>query len=159
MKLKQGSGAALVYALEFVRLAKIAKIKEETLEKMLFYSSLSQDIQGDLVHHIDAHHKKFEEFVNLCIQIDSMQHGFCQLQKGTHHIINQPTTSPCTIFIPRTPATPTISAPSAPLWDSNAMKIDAQGQLRITPAERAKRMAEEHCLHCGQFGHMARDCS
>jgi hypothetical protein len=29
---------------------------------------------------------------------------------------------------------------------------------RITPEERARRMAEGRCLYCGGLGHMARDC-
>ena len=32
------------------------------------------------------------------------------------------------------------------------------GRKKLTPEERAHRLAEGHCLYCGGVGHVAHDC-
>ena len=62
------------------------------------------------------------------------------------------------------PAPATAATPKAPTGATTASGVHAGpidlsvGSKKLTAEERARRLAEGHCLYCGGIRHMARDC-
>jgi hypothetical protein len=158
--IQQGNRDFSSYYAEFSRYA--AEVSWDEAAKL---ASLRHGISGtlkrDLIPTLE-NSQTVTDFVKICQQLDNRRRTVNQ-ESGSRFGSFTRTGGPASNTSRTTPATGTSSSP-APNNTTTAvgtapgpMDLSAN-RRRITPEERARRMAEGRCLYCGGLGHMARDC-
>jgi hypothetical protein len=148
--IQQGTREFSSYYAEFQRHA--AEVTWDDVAKLAaFRRGLSYRLKSDLIS-VPEKPTTIAAFVALCNRLDIERRA---LQSES----NRPTPSTSR---PRTSTTPVPSTQSGthagPMDLSANRKNSTASPLKVSPEERAKRMAEGRCYRCGEVGHISREC-
>jgi hypothetical protein len=150
----QGTREFAAYYAEFVRYA--AEVQwNEAAKLAALKRGLSYKLKQDMIT-LPEEPTTIDTLVAACNRLDGRRRA---LQSHPDHrqpapAPPRPQRSPATAPAPAAPATPSTATGT----QSGPMDLSS-GRRRLSPEERAKRMAEGRCYYCGGVGHMARECT
>lgn len=166
-KLRQ-TGAALIYASDFLRISVDAGHNDVTLQA-LFKRGLKEEVQNAISIHNETY-LTVQDLIDYSITIDNHFHEqrlqrleYRTIQPQLQHRRATPMGRPTinTTFTPRssTPRSPTytpraISSSSGP----QPMDLSAVTYGKLTPEIKQYRFQNQLCLYCGTAGHRAIEC-
>jgi hypothetical protein len=131
----------------------------EAAKRSQLEEGLCHELKNDLIARDEP--VLFVDFVNLLQKLDQKRRRLTASAPGrktaptpqTTHTHTHAAQHTHTHTAAKTPATPTTASGT----HTGPMDLSA-GRKKLTPEERACRLAEGRCLYCGGIGHVARDC-
>jgi Retrotransposon gag protein len=158
--LRQGNRDFATYYAEFSRLVADVDWNSEPAVRHALKRGLSVELKQELVHHDLP--ESLNGFVRLCQKLDNRLRAF---EAETRHRLparsaSRPTQVPVRTPTPVTnpPNTRPLQFPVSSSPNSPAPMDISSNRRRLTPEERARRIAEGLCLYCGGAGHIAVQC-
>ena len=148
--LQQGNHEFTSYYAEFQWYASEMKW-DETAKLSALRRGLAYRLQNDLVT-VDKEPETITAFVALCNKLDTKR---CALQGNSR--LHDPCSQVPKYTPQATPASATETAATSSGTAPGPMDLSANCH-RLSPEERARRLAEGHCYRCGGMGHMVRAC-
>ena len=112
---------------------------------------LAYRLQNDLVT-VDQELETIAAFIALYNKLDTKCHA---LQGNSHS--HDPRSQALKHTLQATPGSATETAATSSRTALGPIDLSAN-RCRLSPEERAHRLAEDRCYHCGRMGHMARAC-
>lgn len=156
--MSQGTREFAAYYAEFVRYA--AEVQwNEAAKLAALKRGLSYKLKQDMITLVEEP-TTIDTLVAACNRLDGRRRA---LQNHPDH--RQPAPTPSRPQRTQTTTPAPAPAPAAATTPSTATGTQAgpmdlsSGRRRLSPEERARRMAEGRCYYCGGVGHMARECT
>jgi Retrotransposon gag protein len=158
--LRQGNRDFATYYAEFSRLVADVDWNSEPAIRHALKRGLSLELKQELVHHDLP--DTLNEFVRLCQKLDNRLRAFDAetRYRSSSRPTSRPALNPSQITAPFTAPSP-IRAPQPAATSSSNPPIPmdiSSNRRKLTPDERARRIAEGLCLYCGGAGHLVAHC-
>lgn len=144
--ISQGGRSAVDYSIDFRTLAAESDWNPASLFDA-FYNGLSDRIKDELTTRDPP--ADLDSLVALAVRID------VRLRERRRERARPPVTFPAHHSPPTARRLPPPAEESAPRGQEEPMQL---GRARLSPAERERRLRENHCLYCGQPGHFVSSC-
>jgi Retrotransposon gag protein len=158
--LRQNNRDFATYYAEFSRLIADVDWKSDPAIRHALKRGLSLELRQELVHHDIP--ESLTGFVRLCQKLDNRLRAFEAEQRPRPSSRPTPRHTP---VLARTQAPFPVSIPShaaqsatSSIYRGPAPTDLSSNRRKLSPEERARRIAEGLCLYCGGAGHMASVC-
>jgi len=163
----QGSREFSAYHAEFQRYASEV-IWDEVSKWSALRTGLSYELRRALIY-VRPPLATMAEFIGVCHDVDTQTRQLKSENHRPQQQQQQQQSHPVPTHAPRTQVAPASAASAASASATAAAASTASGtapgpmdlsatRRRISPEEKACRMAEGRCYRCGCLGHMVRDC-
>lgn len=159
LALQQGSLSVAAYSIDFRILAADSGWVGKALEG-IFRRGLNEELRDELAALDET--SSLEELISLSISLDNRLSERCRERVARPRLppfLSKPPRHPGPLDF-RPPAEPPSSSASHPAASSSSSKEEPMqlGGMRLTPAERQRRLLQRLCLYCGQAGHVLVNC-